>query len=93
MSAVTSDTDCVLVTRHDVEGGAILEIVINRPKEPILSPEEPWELEGDVPNVVFTCGTAELGGDYLVYYGGADKVIALARGNKQELIDFALNGE
>lgn len=68
-------------------------IVINRPKEPVLSPEKPWELVGDVPNVVFTCGTAELGDDYLVYYGGADKVIALARANKQELIDYALHGE
>lgn len=66
--------------------------VINRPVEPILEPEEPWELVGDVPNVVFTCGTAELGDDYLIYYGGADKVIALATANKRELIDFALNG-
>ncbi len=35
----------------DLENPAI---VINRPKEPILEPEEEWELEGDVPNVVFS---------------------------------------
>jgi predicted GH43/DUF377 family glycosyl hydrolase len=67
--------------------------VLNRPREPILTPEEPWELEGDVPNVVFTCGTAELGDDYLIYYGGADKVIALATANKKGLLDFAVNGD
>jgi predicted GH43/DUF377 family glycosyl hydrolase len=67
--------------------------VLHRPKTPILEPEEPWELVGDVPNVVFTCGTAEVGDDYYIYYGGADKVIALATANKRELIDFALNGE
>ena len=34
-----------------------------------------------------------MGDEYLVYYGGADKVIALATANKQELLDFAANGE
>ncbi len=67
--------------------------VLNRPKTPILEPEEPWELEGDVPNVVFTCGTAEMGDDYLIYYGGADKVIALATANKRDLLQFAAHGE
>jgi predicted GH43/DUF377 family glycosyl hydrolase len=67
--------------------------VLNRPKSPVLEPEEPWELVGDIPNVVFTCGTAEMGDDYLIYYGGADKVIALATANKQELLDFAANGD
>jgi beta-1,2-mannobiose phosphorylase / 1,2-beta-oligomannan phosphorylase len=66
--------------------------VINWPAAAILEPEEPWELEGDVPNVVFTCGTAELGGRYFVYYGGADKVIGVATVPKAALIDFALNG-
>jgi len=66
--------------------------VLHRPAEPVLEPEEPWELAGDVPNVVFTCGTAELGEDYLIYYGGADRVIGLATANRRELLDFAANG-
>jgi predicted GH43/DUF377 family glycosyl hydrolase len=66
--------------------------VLNWPAEPVLEPEEPWELEGEVPNVVFTCGTAELGDDYLVYYGCADRVIGLATANRRELLDFAANG-
>lgn len=66
--------------------------VLNRPAEAVLEPEEPWELTGDVPNVVFTCGMAELGDDYLIYYGGADRVIGLATANKRQLLDFAATG-
>jgi hypothetical protein len=66
--------------------------VRNWPKEPVLVPEEPWERAGEVPNVVFTCRTAELGDDYLIYYGGTDRVIGLATANKRELLDFAVNG-
>jgi predicted GH43/DUF377 family glycosyl hydrolase len=65
---------------------------INWPKSYILQPEEEWELRGDIPNVVFTCGTAELDDRYFVYYGGADKVIAVATAPKAELLDFAKNG-
>src|SRR5262245_36177803 len=66
--------------------------VINRPADYVLQPEEPWELEGDIPNVVFTCGTAELDDRYFVYYGGADKVIAVATARRDELIRFAAEG-
>lgn len=66
--------------------------VTSRPEPFILEPEEPWELVGDIPNVVFTCGTAELDGTYLVYYGGADKVIAIATADREELLQFARDG-
>ncbi|MBA2276250.1 MAG: glycosidase [Chloroflexia bacterium] len=66
--------------------------VLHWPEQPILEPEEPWELNGDVPNVVFTCGTAEVGDEYYVYYGGADKVIGLATGRKDQLLQFAMSG-
>jgi beta-1,2-mannobiose phosphorylase / 1,2-beta-oligomannan phosphorylase len=66
--------------------------VINWPKPYILQPEEKWELTGDIPNVVFTCGTAELNDRYFVYYGGADKVIAVATAPKAAMLDFARNG-
>ena len=46
------------------------------------------------PDVILPEGvTIELDDDYLVYYGGADKVIGLTRANKQALIDFALHGK
>jgi len=59
--------------------------VIGRSVEPILSPEENWELHGLVPNVVFTCGAVEMKDQYFVYYGGADKVIAVATMAKDDL--------
>lgn len=66
--------------------------VINRPAAFVLEPEEPWEREGDVPNVVFTCGTAEVGDRYLVYYGAADRVIAVASARRADLLAFAQHG-
>lgn len=79
-------------------GVALLDLedpskILNWPADWILQPEEPWELTGDVPNVVFTCGTAELNGRYLVYYGGADKVIAVATAPKVDLLRFAIEGK
>lgn len=78
-------------------GVALLDLedpskVVSWPEEAILEPEEPWELEGDIPNVVFTCGTAEVDGRYHVYYGGADKVIAVATADRDEMLQFALSG-
>ena len=52
--------------------------VIGRSVEPILNPEMDYEKTGLVPNVVFTCGAAEIDGRYHVYYGGADKVVGVA---------------
>lgn len=62
--------------------------LIARQEEPILEPEEPWELEGDVPTVVFNCGAIEKDGMYYVYYGGADTVIGVATVSKEEALDF-----
>jgi len=89
-----------LVIYHGVDqervyrlGTALLDLkdpahVLHRAADVVLEPEEPWELVGDVPNVVFTCGTAEIGDRYLVYYGGADTVIGVASAKKQELLAF-----
>ncbi len=46
---------------------------------PILEPEELYERQGYIPNVVFTCGLVQRGDEILLYYGGADYVIGLAR--------------
>ena len=45
---------------------------------PILEPETPYEKEGVVPNVVYTCGALIVGEELWIYYGGADRVIARA---------------
>lgn len=78
-------------------GVALLDLedptrVIGWPRGFILEPEEPWELKGDVPNVVFTCGAAEIGDRAYVYYGGADKVIAVATARTDDLVRYALLG-
>jgi len=62
-------------------------VTIKRSAEPILAPETGWEVEGDVKNVVFTCGAVLLGHELWVYYGGADTVIGLAKGDVREFID------
>ena len=60
--------------------------ILNRSNEPILQPETPWELQGDASNIVFTCGTVLLGTELWVYYGGADTVLGLAKGDVGEFL-------
>jgi predicted GH43/DUF377 family glycosyl hydrolase len=60
--------------------------VIRRTDSPILEPEAGWEIRGDVNNVVFTCGAVLLGAELWVYYGGADTVIGLAKGDVAEFL-------
>ena len=64
-------------------GIALLDLVdptrvLARQTRPILTPELPWEKEGHVNNVVFSCGQAVIGDDIYVYYGGADTRIGVA---------------
>jgi predicted GH43/DUF377 family glycosyl hydrolase len=73
----------------DLENPAI---IINRPREAILEPEEPWELNGDVPNVVFSTANPVIDGTVYVYYGAADHVIGLATTPLDDLLEFARFG-
>ncbi len=77
-------------------GAALLDLedptkVIGRLQYPILEPERKYELKGDVPNVVFPEGTALFDDELFVYYGGADKVIAMAKVGINELLDGLLS--
>lgn len=62
-------------------------IVISRPYRPILEPMEKYEMEGQTPNVIFTCGAVVMKGTLFVYYGGADKVIGVATANLDEFLE------
>jgi predicted GH43/DUF377 family glycosyl hydrolase len=62
--------------------------VLKRTEEPILEPQENWEIFGGVPNVVFSDALVEYGDQYYVYYGGADNYIALATISKKEVFDW-----
>lgn len=57
-----------------------------RTTEPIMEPEERYEREGDVPNVVFPEGVEVIGDELLVFYGAADKVCCAASVHLEELI-------
>ncbi len=68
------------------------EKLISRPLEYVLEPREEWEREGDIPHVVFACGVVERDGDFLLYYGGGDKVVGVARAPVKEVVEFARRG-
>lgn len=61
-----------------------------RGDEWIFSPEEIYELSGDVDDVVFPCGyTIQPDGDTLyLYYGAADTTMALATGSIREILNW-----
>ena len=57
----------------------------------IIQPEDPWEITGYVPNVVFTCGAIpEEDGTVKIYWGGADKVMCVGTANVADLIKMCL---
>jgi len=70
----------VLLDKNDPEH------VVWRSDEPILEPEEDYERMGRVPNVVFSCGSVLIDDEVLIYYGGADAVLCVARFELSELL-------
>ncbi|MCX7047248.1 MAG: glycoside hydrolase family 130 protein [Candidatus Sumerlaeota bacterium] len=76
-------------------GAALLDLdepwkVMYRTAPYIISPQEIYELAGDVPNVVFPCAALvdAPSGRLAIYYGAADTVTGLAFAQVDELIDF-----
>lgn len=60
--------------------------IIAHSAEPILAPEQPYEVNGFFGNVVFTCGAVVDGDTLRLYYGATDECIALAEGSITELL-------
>lgn len=74
-------------------GAAILDRddpskVLWRTREYLLAPAAPYELAGDVPNVVFPCAAITEGNRVAVYYGAADTTVCMAFGYIDEIIQF-----
>lgn len=74
-------------------GAALLDadnpsIVRYRTQPYLLAPAEPYELAGDVPNVVFPCASIYEGNKVAIYYGAADTCVGLAFGYVDEIIDY-----
>jgi predicted GH43/DUF377 family glycosyl hydrolase len=66
------------------------ERCLKRGDEWVFSPQEPYELRGDVDNVVFPCGyTLGTDGDTLhIYYGAADTSIGIATGSVKTILQW-----
>jgi len=62
--------------------------LLARSDEWVFAPEETYEVVGDVDKVVFPCGWVAEGDDLRLYYGGADKCIALATARVSELLGW-----
>lgn len=82
---------------HKYRVGAMLlqlddpSVVLARTPWPILEPEAPFEKEGNVPNVVFPCGAALTDDTLFIYYGGADKVVGVAKISFSKLLTYLLD--
>jgi beta-1,2-mannobiose phosphorylase / 1,2-beta-oligomannan phosphorylase len=60
--------------------------VIARTNAPIFSPVLKWEKEGNVNNVIFSCGVILRDDTLFIYYGGADTAIGVATLSKKKLV-------
>ena len=60
--------------------------ILARSDEPIFEPEELYEKEGNVPNVVFSNGQILVDDTVFFYYGGADKVTGVATAKLEDLL-------
>ncbi|HPI67053.1 MAG TPA: pesticidal protein Cry7Aa [bacterium] len=72
-------------------GAALLDLkdpqkVLGRLRDPLFSPTESYEKKGEISNVVFPTGTAIFGKYLYIYYGCADKRIAVAKVNLNDLL-------
>ena len=63
-------------------------VVIGRTAVPILEPQEPYEMQGVVSNVVFPCGNVIRNGKLYIYYGAADRHIGVAYVDVEILLEM-----
>jgi len=64
--------------------------IICRPEEWILAPEQPYEMTGEVENVIFTCGAVcnEREDELKVYYGASDTSICLLTARVDDILEY-----
>ncbi len=67
------------------------EVEISRLDMPLFSPTKNWEIEGEVNDVVFPTGHALFGEDLYIYYGAADKHIAVVKMKIHEVLNELKN--
>ena len=64
--------------------------ILCRTPEPILEPEHDYEQKGVCAHCVFPCGNVIVDGKLFVYYGTADKYVAVATCQADELVEYLL---
>ncbi|HEU5114805.1 MAG TPA: hypothetical protein VFT82_03495 [Candidatus Paceibacterota bacterium] len=74
-------------------GAALLDlthpiIVKARTALPLFEPQEDYEIHGVVSKVVFPCGTVVRRGKLYLYYGAADRVVAVATADLAAIVDM-----
>ncbi|HVO28928.1 MAG TPA: hypothetical protein VMT81_03030 [Candidatus Paceibacterota bacterium] len=84
-------------TNHYNIRAALLDLkdpakIMYRTHDTLLEPKMPYEREGIVPNVVFPCGAVPVRDQLFVYYGGADKVVAVATIGFKALVESLVKG-
>lgn len=62
--------------------------IIARTKNPLLAPEEEYEVNGFFGNVVFTCGVTINNDNVNIYYGAADDKVCLFKCTIQEIMEL-----
>jgi predicted GH43/DUF377 family glycosyl hydrolase len=64
--------------------------VLRRGDEWVVGPQAPYEVMGDIPNVVFPCGAVldAASGELSVYYGAADTCVGLMTAQIGEVLDW-----
>jgi predicted GH43/DUF377 family glycosyl hydrolase len=60
--------------------------ILGRTDEPLLEPKMKYERFGQVPNVVFSCGSVMLDDRLLISYGAADTVIGLVTRSVDDIL-------
>jgi predicted GH43/DUF377 family glycosyl hydrolase len=81
------------VSRHATYrlGAALLDstgtVVLARTADAIFEPLESYEKEGEIANVVFSCGAVVRGDTIFLYYGAADRTIGVATGSLSRIME------
>jgi predicted GH43/DUF377 family glycosyl hydrolase len=62
-------------------------IILGRSALPLFEPQEPYEINGVISNVVFPCGMVKRGDTLYIYYGGADTVVGVATAKVSAILE------
>ncbi len=62
--------------------------LLARTSEAIMIPQEDYEINGVISNVVFPCGAVIRGDNLIIYYGGGDKVVGVAKTSLSYLLEI-----